>query len=144
LQESVLFSKPSLVRLVKKLKALSMKFENFKHAIDQMVENSKQISILYDTGLDLINFSDNYIKVNNLLWKELLTDTGFDWLEWFLYEKGYIENGVPDSEVKAYARTLEPTTNEPIDVEIIQDLEQLYKYLIENNYFKCDQCPNQQ
>ena len=121
-----------------------MKFENFKQAIDQMVENSKQISILYDTGLDLINFSDNYIKVNNLLWKELLTDTGFDWLEWFLYEKGYIENGVPDSEVKAYTRTFEPTTNERIDVEIIQDLEQLYKYLIENNYFKCDQCQNQQ
>ena len=117
-----------------------MKFENFKGIIDQMIENSTKLSAVYSSGIDLVDFVDGYMKANRLLWKELLTDSGLEWLEWFLYEKGYIDDEKGDPELSAYARTFDPITKEPIDTEIMQDLNKVYEYFIDNNYFRCEQC----
>ena len=114
-----------------------MTFENFKNIIDQMVNNSKKITSVYDTGIDLIDFVDSYERVIRSLWIEVLTDSGLEWLDWFLYEKDYIHDGVGNPEIKAVFKSHNPLTNEVIEVEIIKNIEELHEYLTQNNYFKC-------
>jgi predicted protein tyrosine phosphatase len=61
----------------------------------------------------------------SLLWKQVLTKEGIDWLDWFLYEKDYI-NGNLRKDLKAWDSDKK---------EICKDLKSLYKYLIKEKYF---------
>jgi hypothetical protein len=106
-----------------------MTFESFKKIIDLMVASSNQLSKSLEVGIDLIEFTDIYRSTIDQLWSNLLDENGIDWLEWFLYEKDYISNGIGNPEIKAYYQ-------ESGD-EIVKDLNGLYDYLIENKYFIC-------
>lgn len=110
-----------------------MTFENFKRIVDIMVQNSAKLGGSYELGIDLIEFSEGYNSVIDYLWSQLLTTTGLDWFNWFMYEKNYLCDGVGNPEMQAFSQT---SSGEKI--EILKDLEGLYKYLTENNYFKCD------
>jgi hypothetical protein len=109
-----------------------MTFEKFKHIVDLMVQNSAKLDGSYELGIDLIEFSEGYNIVINYLWGQLLTTEGLDWFDWFMYEKNYLQDGIGNPEMQAYS------TDSGEQVEIIKDLEGLYEYLTENNYFKCE------
>jgi hypothetical protein len=115
-----------------------MTFEKFKLVIDQMVNNSKKISTTYDNGIDLIDFTDGYHTIIHHLLEEILHPDGLSWLDWFLYEKDYIHDGIGRSDISAFDREYNPLTNEKTEVEIIKNLEELHEYLTQNNYFKCE------
>jgi predicted protein tyrosine phosphatase len=61
----------------------------------------------------------------SLLWKQVLTKEGIDWLDWFLYEKDYISGNLR-KDLKAWGSDKK---------EICKDLKSLYKYLIKEKYF---------
>jgi predicted protein tyrosine phosphatase len=61
----------------------------------------------------------------SLLWKQVLTKEGIDWLDWFLYEKDYISGNLR-KDLKAWDSDKK---------EICKDLKSLYKYLIKEKYF---------
>ena len=50
-----------------------------------------------------------------------------------MYEKNYIQDSIGNPEMQAYSKT-----DNGEEVEICKDLEGLYEYLKENNYFKCE------
>lgn len=110
-----------------------MTFENFKLITDSMVMSSSKLDTTHEIGIDLLDFVENYNISINYLWRELLTVDGLDWFDWFMYEKNYLQDGIGNPEMQAFSQT---DDNE--QVEIIKDLEGLYEYLIENNYFKCE------
>jgi hypothetical protein len=109
-----------------------MTFERFKFITDQMVQNSARIDKSYEQGVDLIEFTEGYHVVINYLWGQLLTTEGLDWFDWFMYEKNYLQDGIGDPEMQAFSKINDE------EVEICKDLEGLYEYLKENNYFKCE------
>lgn len=115
-----------------------MTFEKFKHVIDQMVNSSKKISNAYSVGIDILDFIEDYSNTIRLLWQEILTPEGLEWLEWFLYDKDYIHDEIGRSDIKAFDRSYDPLTDEKIEVEIIRNLSELHEYLTQNNYFKCE------
>jgi hypothetical protein len=108
-----------------------MTFEKFKHIVDLMVQNSSKLDGSYELGIDLIEFSEGYSIVINYLWGQLLTTEGLDWFDWFMYEKNYLQDGVGNPEMQAFSKINDE------QIEICKDLEGLYNYLNENNYFKC-------
>jgi|688.fasta_scaffold20870_6 hypothetical protein len=110
-----------------------MTFEKFKQITDQMVQNSTRIDKSYEQGVDLMEFTEGYHSVIGFLWGEILTVDGLDWFNWFMYEKNYLQDGKGNPEMQAYSKI-----NDGEQVEIVQDLEGLYEYLKENNYFKCE------
>lgn len=115
-----------------------MVFEKFKEIIDLMVKSSSNLHKSFDIGLDLIEFTEDYSQTIRLLWMNLLTDEGIEWLDWFLYEKDYIHDGIGRSDINAYSTIHNELTKDEEKIEIVEDLEGLYKYLLENNYFKCE------
>jgi len=64
-----------------------MKQEVFTHILDKLRDNSKRIDGLYDLGIDLINFSDDYTKVIDTLLKVYYGQEGADWIDWYLWER---------------------------------------------------------
>ena len=104
-----------------------MTFANFKQITDLMVKSSIDLDKSKDLNIDLLDFVEPYHITINFLWGQILTVEGLDWLEWFMYEKGYIQDGLGKSDFGAYDG----------DTEICKDLEGLYDYLTKNNYFKC-------
>jgi hypothetical protein len=115
-----------------------MIFEKFKEIIDYMLISSQTLNKTHELGIDLLEFTEGYSKTIQLLWKSVLTDEGLDWLEWFLYEKDYIHDGIGRPDMTAYATVYNSLSESEEKVEIAKDLEELYKYLLENNYFKCE------
>lgn len=59
-----------------------------------------------------------------MLWSEVLTESGVENLEWFLYERDWI-SGSPDLDMKALDG----------ETEILKSVEGLYEYLVSNSYF---------
>ena len=108
-----------------------MEFTKFKEILDLLIEQSANTTAAYRLKIDLIDYCDPYNECIALLWSEILTNDGLEWLNWFLYDKGFI-TGELDPEIKAYQ-----ITNGDEKVEIIRDLPELYDYLIQNKYFKC-------
>lgn len=109
-----------------------MTFDNFKQIIDSMVKSSSRLDKTHEIGIDLLEFVENYNQSIHFLWGQLLTIEGLDWFDWFMYEKNYIQDGIGNPEMQAFSKTNDE------EVEICKDLEGLYEYLKENNYFKCE------
>jgi hypothetical protein len=103
-----------------------MTFENFKKIIDLMILHTEKMNRSHKNNIDLYDFMDTNNEVIDLLWTELLTSEGIDWLDWFLYEKNYLDDGIGRKDLKAYDN----------GKEICKDLKGLYKYLTKYNYFK--------
>lgn len=102
-----------------------MKFEEFKDLTDLMVKHWKGVDKCYNIGIDIHEFLDTQERLVNALWLKILTDEGHDWFNWFMYEKGYINDGVGRADLTA------SEDGNPI----CENLEGLYKYLKDNNYF---------
>lgn len=103
-----------------------MTFKEFKNLIDLMVENGKKINSIHKLGIGMYEFIDTYDVLIENLWSHILTVEGLDWLNWFLYEKGYINDGIGRDDLTA-------TDN---GKKICKNLKGLYTYILEKNYFK--------
>lgn len=110
-----------------------MNFSDFKKLIHLMVESNGKIDSALQTGIDLIEFNETQNQINSLLLDQTMTPEGVDWFNWFLYEKGAIEDGIGKSDMKAF------TTIDGEEIEIVADVKELHDYLKTNSYFKCDQ-----
>lgn len=110
-----------------------MTFKEFKKIIDTIVSISKKNREAYSLGIDLAEFTEDTYSVITQMFLIILTPEGHDWLEWFLYEKDYIKDGIGRSDLTAYHTGLitgERTT-------IVNTLDELYTYLVENDYIRC-------
>jgi hypothetical protein len=105
-----------------------MTFKEFKTATDYMIEHHNKVTAAYKLNIDLIEFSDTQEKLLSMLWDQILTDKGKDWLDWFMYEKDYIEDGKGRKEMEAW---------DDDGHEICKDLKGLHTYLTTQKYFKC-------
>lgn len=110
-----------------------MILSDFKKLIELSVMRSKKIDAAFEVGIDLLDFTDTGNEISNLLLSQILTTNGLDWYNWFMYEKGAINDGIGREDIKAYS-----TTDEE-EVEIIANVDELFDYLKTNKYFKCDQ-----
>jgi len=104
-----------------------MTFEDFKAIIDLMVDNSKRVRAIYDLKIDLLEFDDDNQRLISMLWRHILTEDGYEWLQWFLHEKNYIDDGVGRKELQAW---------DDSGKEICKNLKGLYTYLTKQKYFK--------
>ena len=103
-----------------------MEYEKFKELVDLMKSHNEKVSKMYkDFGIDLVELFNDHSVLVDRFWDLLIEEKGLDWIGWFFYEKGAIY-GKPNKEIKAWDG----------DVEICRDLKGLYKYLVENKYFK--------
>ncbi len=92
-----------------------------------MHESHLIIEKAYSIKIDLVETFSHSDDTISMLWKAILTDEGYDWLGWFLYEKDYISDLVGRSDLTAWDENQNP---------ICETLEDLYNYLKLNNYFK--------
>ena len=100
-----------------------MIFADFKECIDTMVFIHNRSLQAYKLNIDLVEYGDPYDKIMSILWENILTEDGYEWLSWYLYDKDGI-SGNPRDDIKAYDN----------DVEICKNLEDLHSYLVKNNY----------
>ena len=110
----------------KHLKNKPMEYKLFKQIIDLQIAHSQKIDNLYKLKIDLLEAFDEQEKVIDLLWKQVLTTNGDEWLGLYLYEKDCI-SGKPKKDFKAHDG----------DVEICKDVKGLYDYLSKQKYFLC-------
>ena len=103
-----------------------MEYEQFEKIINLQSEHSKRLSELYKLRVDVLDLCDELQTAIILLWEEILTVEGADWLSWFLYEKNYI-GGELRHDLTAWDSDKK---------EICKDLKGLYDYLKESNYFR--------
>lgn len=103
-----------------------MELEKFKKIINLQAEQYQKQQKLYKLGIDLIEINDPLELVISELWAELLTNEGYNWLSWFLYEYYWI-SGDPKLEIKAWDEE---------GTEIIKTTEELHEYLTVNSYFR--------
>jgi hypothetical protein len=103
-----------------------MEYEKLEKYISILSDQHKKVNQIYKLGVDIIDFTDQYHTLFKMLWGEILTPEGLDWLEWFIWDKGAIEGEIKE-EIGAWDEDGNP---------ICQDLKGLYEYLNANNYFK--------
>ena len=103
-----------------------MTYKAFKAIIDLQVAHHKKIQALCRLKVDLIETFSEQEKAVELLWEAILTEYGYDWLCWYLYEKDGI-SGKPRAELSAW----DDEKN-----EICKDLKGLWEYLTKEKYFK--------
>jgi hypothetical protein len=102
-----------------------MEFSKFKEYVDILSKLHQENRQLYKIGVNLTEREESYQKLLSILWNEILTDDGINWLEWFLYDKGAI--GCIREDMKAW----DAEKN-----EICKDLNGLHEYLKKSGYFK--------
>lgn len=103
-----------------------MTYNDFKRVIDLMIAHNKRINSLYKLGVDTYETFDEHDRIVAFLWKEVLTDFGYDWLSWYLYEKGGI-SGKPKKSLNA---------KDSDGTEICYNLKSTYNYIKKSGYFK--------
>lgn len=103
-----------------------MEFSKFKEYVDILSKLRQENHQLYKIGVNLTEREESYQTLLSILWKEILTDDGINWLEWFLYDKGAIDGCIRE-DIKAW----DAEKN-----EICKDLNGLHKYLKKSGYFK--------
>jgi hypothetical protein len=85
---------------------------------------SDRMQAAYKLDIDLTEFMDDHPWVFQHLWSEILTKEGNDWFSWFMYEKSYLY------ELREDMKAWDEDKN-----EICQTIDDLYNYLVKNNYF---------
>lgn len=98
-----------------------MKFEDFNKIIEELKFISERDSILYNNGIDLLEFSNNYHMIIDILISEIYGKEGYDWFGWFCYE-----NNFGEKKLEAWDE------NKNL---ILQDVEALWKFLESNSKF---------
>jgi len=102
-----------------------MKYEKFKQIIDLQIAHNNKMDEIYKCKIDLSDLMNDIQITIDLLWGELLTPDGDEWLGWYLYEKDGI-SGKPRKDFKA---------NDKDGKEICKDIKGLYAFLVKENYF---------
>lgn len=64
-----------------------MKLEVFTEIINKLKKQSNKYDILYELEIDLINFSDDYDSVINILLEVYYGKEGADWISWYIWER---------------------------------------------------------
>jgi hypothetical protein len=64
-----------------------MKLEVFTEILNRLRKQSDKQDVLYELDIDLINFSDDYTTVINILLEVYYGKEGTDWFYWYLYER---------------------------------------------------------
>jgi hypothetical protein len=103
-----------------------MTFAHFKELTDLMVKHWKNMRAIYDLGISLYDICEPQEVLVSSLWDQILTSDGLEWFNWFMYDKNYIHDGIGRADLTA------SDEGKPI----CEDLNGLYEYLVENNYFK--------
>ena len=102
-----------------------MTYEKFKEILNLQIAHHNRILQLSKLKVDLVELFSDQSTASELLWQEVLTEHGYDWLSWFLYEKNGI-SGKPRKDLKAWDKE---------NNEICKDLKGLWTYLIKEEYF---------
>jgi len=110
-----------------------MEKKAFEKFINFSIEKGKKEKIIYDNGLDLINFMDDYSSINNILLKSIYGEGTSDIIDDFIFDSIHNELEINKDSYFIYK-----------DDKIIADcstLDGLYKYseeirleLISSNY----------
>ena len=64
-----------------------MKLEVFTEIINRLRKQSDKQDVLYELDIDLINYSDDYTSIINILLEVYYGKEGTDWIYWYLYER---------------------------------------------------------
>ena len=96
-----------------------MTYKEFKAMIDLQILHHNKIHQAYKLKIDLIDAFDNQEKLVDLLWEQILSEKGVNWLRWYLYEKDGI-SGKPKSNM---------TANDENGKEICKNVKGLYDFL---------------
>jgi hypothetical protein len=103
-----------------------MEYKDFEKVIGLMVNHSSKLNKLYsEFKIDLIDSFDEHNTLVEMLWDEVLTEEGSEWLGWFLYDKNGI-SGKPRKDINGYDGSK----------KICRNLKELHGYLVDNKYFK--------
>jgi hypothetical protein len=102
-----------------------MKYEKFKAIIDYQIGHNNKMDEIYKCKIDLLDVMNDIQRAVEVLWEELLTEDGNEWLNWYLYEKDGI-SGKPQKDF---------TANDSDGKEICKDLKGLYEFLVKEKYF---------
>lgn len=68
-----------------------MKKETFIRFLELSIENGKKEKVIHDNGLDLINFMNNYYKVNNILLSSIYDESLAEIINDFILDNVYDE-----------------------------------------------------
>ena len=64
-----------------------MKLEVFTEILNRLRKQSDKQDVLYELDIDLINYSDDYTSIINILLEVYYGKDGTDWIYWYLYER---------------------------------------------------------
>lgn len=95
-----------------------MEFSSFEKFILLLKEEVSKIHKIYEGGIDLINFVDQYHEMIRILITEIYGESGYDWFTWFCYE-----NDFGTKELEAWDENKNP---------ICYDVKSLWEYLEKN------------
>ena len=98
-----------------------MKKRAFEKLINLSIDKGKKEKIIYDNGLDLINFMDDYSAINNILLKSIYGEETSDVITDFIFDSIYNELEINKENYIIYK-----------DDEILADcstLDGLYEYV---------------
>lgn len=70
-----------------------MEYKEFLEIGLRIQKLSKRTRALYDLGMDVINFENDYYEVIDLLLKQSFTETQYEWVSWFIYENDFGQKG---------------------------------------------------
>ena len=64
-----------------------MKLEVFTEILNKLRKQSDKHDVLYELDIDLVNFSDDYTTVIDMLLEVYYGKEGADWISWYLWER---------------------------------------------------------
>jgi hypothetical protein len=68
-----------------------MKYEDFEKVINSLKLISKRTSILYEQGVDVIEYEDIFHSTIKTLLSNIFDEESMDWIDWFCYDADFGE-----------------------------------------------------
>ena len=104
-----------------------MNKETFEEVILKLQLMRKKSHKLYDLGIDLMEYTEPYERIIDLLFKSHFNDDQLGWIDWFLYERPSLtEKGQYNKAWKTDKETGE-------QIEICYDIDSLWETIREYN-----------
>lgn len=97
-----------------------MDFKTFERIINKFEEQSNKVQLLYNNGIDLMEFNDNFYAIINDLFIESFGSLANDWISWYMFEKDFGKK----NDFKAWNKNKN---------EIAYDLKSLYHLVLSCN-----------
>jgi hypothetical protein len=69
------------------LEVNNLNFQEFKTVIESLKKVSNRTHGIYQFGIDLLDYDEDYHKVITVLMKSIFEEEGYDWISWYLYER---------------------------------------------------------